>query len=128
MNGNQSEIYYCLDVPKHNTCFRNSTPNEYSTLFDMSILVSVCDSFPNQQVFSLSYTDPNVPEYTFITSINCVVNSEYPLPNGHNFHYYIANDLTVTTISNFLREQTSDIQGSTGFIVETKTGFLIACK
>nr|CAG4709547.1 unnamed protein product [Naegleria fowleri] len=45
---------------------------------------------------------------------------------GHNFHYFIGNDLTIDTISKFLAQSVRSISGSRSFIIETQTSYIIA--
>lgn len=121
-------VYNCQNYTEYDRCIRNKDPDEIIPTFDLSYLVQVCDENPKQQVFTLSYADISMPNHVFVTAINCVVVKNVPLPKNHNFHYYLGNDMTVESISRFLKEKTETMTGSTSFIVETETELLIASK
>jgi len=106
---------------------RSPSPNETYATYDLSYIISVCNTYPGEQAYTLSYTDAAMPQYTFITMMNCVARST-PDAFGNLFSFYYAVDLTAGTISEFLKNSTATIHGSKGFIVETETELLIACK
>ncbi|KAG2392134.1 hypothetical protein C9374_012386 [Naegleria lovaniensis] len=118
-------VYYCHNSSYYDYCHRSSTPDETMATYDLSVIIDTCEKHPNEQAYTLSYGSIAMPQYVFITILNCVVDRNQLLPS-HNFSYYYAVDLTVDTISSFLKSRTKSIPNSKGFIVETETEFLIA--
>ena len=116
------KIYYCGPLSSYNYCNRSSAPDEVTESFDLSVIIKLCTDSPSALALTSSYADPSMPQYTFISMINC-----QPDPQGR-FLYYYGNDLTTGSISAFLKEKTSSIFGARSFIIESSTGYIIASK
>nr|CAG4717778.1 unnamed protein product [Naegleria fowleri] len=124
------KIYYC-DSPlsTHKECNRNQRPDEVAGSFDLSNLISLCNQYPGEQVFSESYADPAMGMYTFISLVNCVpkLNNDSSNHRNSNFTFYYGNDMTTGSISKFLKDSAEEMGGhARSFIIETSTEFLIA--
>ena len=121
------KLYFCQDWEDLDYCKRNSTPDILLPKFDMSTIVESCNKFPGRKVFTPSYADPTMPQYTFISFLNSY-RLDKPDANGNLFEFYFAFDLTVQTISAYLHSSTEKIQGSSSFIIEQETDYIVASK
>ena len=90
--------------------------------FDLSVIIKLCTDSPSSLAVTDSYADASMPQYTFISMVNCQSDSQ------GRFLYYYGNDLTTGSISAFLKERTSSIHGARSFIIESATGYIIASK
>ncbi|KAF0979913.1 hypothetical protein FDP41_001066 [Naegleria fowleri] len=122
------KIYSCaLPLSQYDYCQRKSTPDQVMSSFDLSVIIQSCMAHPNNLTFTPSYADPAMPQYTFISLINCVEETNPTLlANGKKFSYYYGNDLTTGSISEFLKKRTEELVGSRSFIIETCSNFVIA--
>ena len=118
------EIYYCASpMSLYNYCKRNSIPDEFSTNFNLSVIIQSCISHPNGQIITPSYALPYASQYPFVSFLSCIpANSQ-----GNTFWYYYGNGVTTSAISLYLQQIVNSI-GARAYIVETDTNFLIAGK
>ncbi|EFC37624.1 predicted protein [Naegleria gruberi] len=119
------QIFYCASMSDNERCIRDSTPNEVLGFYDMKILIESCNNYPNDVVFTPSFADPILPQYTWVSMLSCVPRTT-PDAYGNKFSLYYGMDLTITSISDFLKNKTRSIYGARGFFIETKSSYLIA--
>ncbi|KAG2393184.1 hypothetical protein C9374_009761 [Naegleria lovaniensis] len=120
------KLYYCKDFETHDDyCHRNSTPDAILSPFDLSIIVEIGNKFAGRPAFTPSYTDKTLPQYAFLSLIN---SWKLPTPvNGNNFKYYFGYDLSVGSISNYLKKfSESDELGSRSMVVEADSNYIVA--
>lgn len=91
--------------------------------------MDVAQKYPNQPHYTLSYTDVTLPSVTFISLINSKPTSKVSAVNGgFTYDWYLGIDISVSSISRYLKEVIEVIPGSFVFVIELQTDYIIACK
>ncbi|KAF0980631.1 hypothetical protein FDP41_013114 [Naegleria fowleri] len=120
------KLYLCQNFENNDDyCHHNSTPDVILSPFDMSVIIEIGNKFAGRPAFTPSYTDKTMPQYAFLSLIN---SWKLPSPvNGNNFKYYFGYDLSVGSISSYLKKYTkSDTLGSRSMVIESDTNYIVA--
>ena len=118
---------YCDNITINEYCHtKSSEPDVQLPPFDMSYILGVASEHVNKPTFTLSYTDPTLPSITFMSLVNSRPASNETDISGINFDWYFGFDISVATISNYLKDITEKITGSLAFIIEIETEFIVA--
>ena len=118
-------FWECRDIASNEYCNRTVEPNVVIPPFTSNYVAQFASTNPGNPVVTLSYADPTMPQFVFLTTVSSFTNVGTIKP-GDNFSFHFAFDMSVATVSNFLIEITKSVRGSTAFVIEKKTDFIIA--
>ncbi|KAG2388153.1 hypothetical protein C9374_001003 [Naegleria lovaniensis] len=118
------QFYICHDVPNHEYCNRNSTPDMILPAFTDKVATDTVTRNPGKTIFAPSFTDPTQPNIVFLTLL-----TSYKLDvpkSDRTVSHFIGYCMTARFLSLFLVEMTKSITGSHTFIIEVETDFIVA--
>ncbi|KAL9645173.1 hypothetical protein ABK040_002375 [Willaertia magna] len=118
---NETWLTTCSDMYLHNTCVRNNTPDIINPRFNMTPLVEIAKQHPGKPYWIESYIDVTMPNVVFISIISSVIKKGYTEPP-----FYFGFDISVKSISDFLKTILDKKIQSTAFVLEADTGYIIA--
>ncbi|KAG2393786.1 hypothetical protein C9374_003550 [Naegleria lovaniensis] len=118
---------YCKQTLALEYCITNSQyPDVVLPPFDLGPIMDVAQNYPNQPTYTLSYTDVTLPSVTFMSLINSKPTLNVTRNDGFSYDWYLGIDMSVSSISQYLKKAIDNIPGSFVFTIEVKTDFIIA--
>ncbi|EFC38928.1 predicted protein [Naegleria gruberi] len=122
--GKDQYYYNCRNFYTSDYCNRSSEPDIVYPPFTSNFVAESASVNPGNPVFTVSYVDPTLPNFVFLTAVSSFKQGN--IKSGASFSYFFGYDMTVASISEFLVEITKEVSGSSSFIIEKKTDFIIA--
>ncbi|EFC46793.1 predicted protein [Naegleria gruberi] len=124
---NCNQVYFvCKNFDTSENCDRGTEPEFVFPPYTSNYVAEMASTNPGNPVFTLSYVDPSLPSFVFMTMVSSIKTGQQPIKPGASFSYYFAYDMTVMSVSTFLVDITTSIHGSSSFIIETQSEFVIA--